>query len=236
MARTVPFYSVDPTEPDVYHECDNCPNGRRIPARHRRPGGLLGISGKIEDVLSLKLGEATEPPLVTQPKASRQGGSVVRVPAAKEKTGMRDDLSSRVAIARMYGPQDWFTRSALFANDVFTIICFVLIPIQIVTTAASGCLFVLTAGLMILPLMLIWLVFSRLLLGTSILWIKVPISRPLLILPGLLVAFLAHLFVQLVSNPDGPSDRAVKMLLCDAWPLTWLVLRPPVEWQENRVD
>ena len=29
---------------------------------------------------------------------------------------------------------------------VFTIICFVLIPIQIVTTAASGCLFVLTAG------------------------------------------------------------------------------------------
>ena len=96
---------------------------------------------------------------------------------------MRDDLSSRVAIARMYGPQDWFTRSALFANDVFTIICFVLIPIQIVTTAASGCLFVLTAGLMILPLMLIWLVFSRLLLGTSILWIKVPISRPLLILP-----------------------------------------------------
>ncbi len=149
---------------------------------------------------------------------------------------MGDDLSSRVAIARMYGPQDWFTRSALFANDVFSIICSVLIPVQIVTTAASGCLIALTGGIALLPLTLTWQAFSGLLLGTSILWIKVPVSRPLPILPGLLVAFPAHLFVQLVSNPDGPSDRAIKLTLCDAWPLTWLVLRPPVEWPEDLID
>ena len=32
------YYSIDPTDPDVWHDHDNCPAGQQIPARNRREG------------------------------------------------------------------------------------------------------------------------------------------------------------------------------------------------------
>ena len=42
MAGTDPFYSVDPADPDVYHNCSRCGLGRDIPARHV----LMGKGGR----------------------------------------------------------------------------------------------------------------------------------------------------------------------------------------------
>lgn len=33
-----PFHSTNPTDPDVYHECSNCPAGKQIPSHNRAPG------------------------------------------------------------------------------------------------------------------------------------------------------------------------------------------------------
>jgi hypothetical protein len=33
-----PYYSVHPSDPDVYHDKDNCPSGQQIPQQNRRPG------------------------------------------------------------------------------------------------------------------------------------------------------------------------------------------------------
>ena len=38
MAKTAPYHSSNPTDPDVYHDHDNCPTGRQIPSHNRRSG------------------------------------------------------------------------------------------------------------------------------------------------------------------------------------------------------
>lgn len=32
------YHSIDPTDPDVYHDQDNCPAGQQIPPKNRRNG------------------------------------------------------------------------------------------------------------------------------------------------------------------------------------------------------
>jgi len=32
------YYSINPSDPDVYHDHDNCPNGQQIPQKNRRSG------------------------------------------------------------------------------------------------------------------------------------------------------------------------------------------------------
>ena len=36
--KVQPYYSIDPTDPDVWHDHDNCPTGQQIPPRNRREG------------------------------------------------------------------------------------------------------------------------------------------------------------------------------------------------------
>lgn len=33
-----PYHSIDPTDPDVHHIYEDCPNGQQIPDRNRRDG------------------------------------------------------------------------------------------------------------------------------------------------------------------------------------------------------
>lgn len=142
---------------------------------------------------------------------------------------MTSDIEVRIALARAHGPKDIFTVGALAINHFFEILAVVLIPVQIVTTLASGCLLG-VFRILIVPLNAIWMCFSGLLLGTSWLWLNAPYLRPFLLVIGLIVAITAHLFVQLISNPDGPSDRYVKMALSGLWPLSWYLLKPPPEY------
>jgi len=36
--KVQPYYSINPSDPDVYHDHDNCPTGQQIPAYNRRNG------------------------------------------------------------------------------------------------------------------------------------------------------------------------------------------------------
>lgn len=38
MARVTPFYSNNPSDPDVYHDDSECSRGKAIPASNRRAG------------------------------------------------------------------------------------------------------------------------------------------------------------------------------------------------------
>jgi hypothetical protein len=33
-----PYYSANPADPDVYHDHDDCPTGKQIPAHNKRSG------------------------------------------------------------------------------------------------------------------------------------------------------------------------------------------------------
>jgi hypothetical protein len=36
--KVSPYHSTNPSDPDVYHDHDDCPTGQQIPPRNRAPG------------------------------------------------------------------------------------------------------------------------------------------------------------------------------------------------------
>lgn len=38
MSKVSPYHSTNPSDPDVYHDHDDCPSGSQIPARNRASG------------------------------------------------------------------------------------------------------------------------------------------------------------------------------------------------------
>ncbi len=36
--KVSPYHSKNPTDPDVYHDYDDCPTGRQIPQHNKAPG------------------------------------------------------------------------------------------------------------------------------------------------------------------------------------------------------
>lgn len=38
MVKVSAYHSINPSDPDVYHDHSDCPTGQQIPAHNRRPG------------------------------------------------------------------------------------------------------------------------------------------------------------------------------------------------------
>jgi hypothetical protein len=38
MAKVPPYHSSNPSDPDVYHDYDDCPTGQQIPAHNKVQG------------------------------------------------------------------------------------------------------------------------------------------------------------------------------------------------------
>lgn len=38
MAKVSAYHSTNPSDPDVYHDHDNCPTGQQIPSYNKAPG------------------------------------------------------------------------------------------------------------------------------------------------------------------------------------------------------
>jgi hypothetical protein len=36
--KSAPYYSINPTDPDVHHDHSDCPSGQQIPSSNRRNG------------------------------------------------------------------------------------------------------------------------------------------------------------------------------------------------------
>jgi hypothetical protein len=139
------------------------------------------------------------------------------------------DIELRVELAKEYGLTAILTRIAWGLAKSLAVITMLLLPLEMVTTAVGGCLLALTFGLLTIPLTVIWLPLYGLLLGTSWLWLKAWYLRPILMLPGVLVSFVAGAFVMLAPEPERAAKWA-KLAFAQEWPLSWLLLRPPDEY------
>jgi len=130
---------------------------------------------------------------------------------------------SFTAQAQASGPKDWLTRGAFYSNALLRLILMIpMLPLTIVTTLVGGLLVLLTFGLLLLPLSLIWMLFYGFLWSTSWLWIRAWYLRPFLLVPGVLVAAIAFEYVGLVPDMGEKYQKSWKLGLCESWPNSYL--------------
>lgn len=125
-----------------------------------------------------------------------------------------------------------------------TIVGMVLLPVQILTTLVGGCLVVLTFGLLILLLTLIWWMLIGPMLLLSLLWLEVErlrffalvnTLRFMVSIIGLPTAIIAASYVQLTPSGD-PLHRLHRINMCAVWPYSWDHLRAGVRsgfWERS---
>lgn len=107
-------------------------------------------------------------------------------------------------------------------NTIISIISFIVIPIQMVTTFVLGILVSLTFGLLLIPLSLVWVIcFFGPLLGLSYLYEKFFIIRPLIALIGIPIAVLGDIYVSLLPTMGEIESRYAKLIYCETFPYTW---------------
>lgn len=110
-------------------------------------------------------------------------------------------------------------RIVCFLTTLLSIIFFLIVP---VSTFVLGILVNITFGLLLLPLSLIWTVFFfGPLIGTSVLWQKVPFLRPLLAIICIPLAAIGFIFCSLIPSMGDRDSRVSKLMLCETWPFTW---------------
>ncbi len=106
--------------------------------------------------------------------------------------------------------------------DIFiTILAFIVVPVQFVTTFVLGLLVSLTFGLLLFPISLIWIVlFLGPLLALSWLWQNAPLLRIPLGVIGIPIAILGTVFTCLMPSMGEIESRITKLLLCQTWPFS----------------
>jgi hypothetical protein len=124
-----------------------------------------------------------------------------------------------VAWARVTGPRSVLNRPAIGLHFAFNLLYLPLLPVQLVSTFILGLLVRVTLGLLLIPLsVVLWWPFLGFLLGSSWLWGKVGLSRPVLLLPGVAVAEVASAVVGLMPSMGEWQSRGMKLALCESWP------------------
>ena len=136
------------------------------------------------------------------------------------------DLMERIRAARNSGPADIVTKFARRLVKYTTSLLVTLTPVFRVTTAVGGCLVVITIGILALPISFVWSPFNYLLAGSSWLWLRAWYLRPILLIPGLIIAFIGDLYVMLMPDFERGSKRT-KRAICEEWPLSWYLTHPP---------
>jgi hypothetical protein len=105
---------------------------------------------------------------------------------------------------------------------ILTLLSFIVIPVQLVTTFVLGILVYLTFDLLLLPLSFVWIIlFFGPLLGLSYVYERLPIFRPLISLVGVPLAVLGDIYVALVPSMGEMDSRWSKMLYCQTFPYTY---------------
>ena len=126
----------------------------------------------------------------------------------------------------MSQPHHGFTRIALVINkSISTVLFFPVFPIQLVTTFIFGILTTITFGLFAWVTTVIWILFLGPLLGLSLLWLKIPLFRPILLIPGVLWANASNICATIFPAMGEWDARKIKLDLCGVWPLSWRLLK-----------
>ena len=136
-----------------------------------------------------------------------------------------DDFDLRVAFARANGPADFFTLLTRLLLPPVTIgLTLALLPVDKVMRLVGRVLTALILGLFVLiAIHGLWMIIWVPLMGTSWVWLRYPLARPFLFLPGVLVAIAGVIFLMLV--PDHQKN-AKYTLMTREWPLSWRLWRP----------
>ena len=104
---------------------------------------------------------------------------------------------------------------------ILTILAWVVVPIQLVTTLVLGILVSCSFGLLLLPLSLIWAVLIFPLIGASWLCSKFEVLRNPVGFVGIPWAVVAHTYSCLIPSMGEFESRAHKLMLAEAWPFCW---------------
>ncbi|MFH1140519.1 MAG: hypothetical protein V1724_02360 [Chloroflexota bacterium] len=132
-------------------------------------------------------------------------------------------VNAQLEEARATGPRDFLTQGAIVLNGVLGLLFLPTIVLVPVSTFILGLAVTATFGLLLFPLSVIWLPFLGVLLGTSWLWIKIPVLRPFLLLPGITIARVADVYISLIPDMGEKYQKVLKMAFCDNWPVSWLL-------------
>lgn len=139
-----------------------------------------------------------------------------------------DDLVDRVQMAKAGAPADLFTGLTRLLVKAVTSILVILLPIAKLTSAVAGCLIVFTVGFLSFVFLFVWLPLYHLLIATSWLWLKAWYLRPILLIPGIVIALISDIWV--ILTPDfRRKAKQKKQAMCEEWPLSWYLVNPPEE-------
>ena len=142
-------------------------------------------------------------------------------------------MDLRVDYARAHSPTDGYT---LFARwlvlSVTSVLAVVLGPVDFVLRQLGRVLvrFIFFGHLTLLILTAIWWPLWAMLVYGSRLWLTRTWTRPVLVVPGALLAILAYTYLMLIPDPlKQPKYVGIPR----EWPLTWYLWQPPMEYIEN---
>ena len=128
--------------------------------------------------------------------------------------------------ARVLGPRDPLTISAYMLNGILRLAILlpsiVLVPIF---TLVLGLLVTISFGTLLMLFSAIWLPFLGIILGSSWLWLKIPILRPILLIPSVIIAVVTFFYVSLIPDMGEKYQKVLKLGICDSWPYSYLVWR-----------
>lgn len=117
----------------------------------------------------------------------------------------------------------------MWANKIVDVtisaLAWLVLPLQIVSTFVLGLLVVLTFGLLLIPINLIWWVFMGPLLALSWLWGKAPLIRIPIAILGIPLAVAGDIYVSIMPSMGETKSRVSKLVFCQTWPFSWECLR-----------
>ena len=141
------------------------------------------------------------------------------------------EVDQRVFQALQLGPRDRLSRWTGTATSLLTtVVATVLIPLRLITTLAAG-----VVG-MLPP---VRFAFGAIVTGASWLlvrlsqaWVRWPVTRPFVLLPGLALALVAAALLPLLGESTEPTrNRGIwrlRLFANDWWPYTWVI------WDQER--
>jgi hypothetical protein len=96
----------------------------------------------------------------------------------------------------------------------------VIVPIQVVLTIPLGCLVLITLGLYLFPVDLIWMtLFLGPLIGLSWVWDNIPLLRIPAAILGIPAAVLGYAYTAIMPS-IGEESRITRTLVCRTWPFS----------------
>ena len=142
------------------------------------------------------------------------------------------DMDQRVEWVRRHSPDDLATMIARYMITRITLVlAYALWPVDYVLRFVGKALVKLVLGLLLLLILTgIWFPIWLTLVGTSWLWLRSATYRPLILVPGMFVAIIAHIYIMLV--PDPHKDPKYVNLIRE-WPLSWYIWKPPEAYFEE---